>query len=112
MVVARRSDLLDLNKEAVLITVDGNGLHMLEVPARFAFDPKLLARATPVRTEARSLGLGQAGLVHPRHHQDLAVGRILDNRGNQSVFIELEVGQRHEFSGYLIGGPRCPGLAE
>ncbi|KAG1251028.1 hypothetical protein G6F68_012491 [Rhizopus microsporus] len=67
-------------------------MHFLDVAGFLALAPQALARTRPVHRAAGGGGFGKRFAVHPGHHHDLAVFKVLRDGGNQAVFVENDVG--------------------
>src|SRR5579859_5427112 len=80
--VAGGPDLLDLDQQRITVTIKGDILYGLGVPASFTFHPEFLARAAPEMGAAGLDGSLERGAIHPGHHQYPFVSVILDNRRN------------------------------
>jgi hypothetical protein len=91
MVVASRSNLIDLDQQTVHVAIDAHLSYGLSVPAGFSLDPELLPRPTPVGRSSRIDRLSQRFAVHPSHHQPLSARLVLNNGGNQSVGIKFQL---------------------
>ncbi len=82
--------LFDLNQERVAVAIEGDVFHVLRVAAGFALHPIFLARAAPEVGLAGFDGVFERGAVHPGHHEDAAVGVVLNNRGDEAFGVEFQ----------------------
>jgi len=83
--------LLHLHQQGVSIAVVSDVLDVLGVAAGFSFHPELLTRPTPEVGFSGLHGFFQGRFIHPGHHQHTTIGRILNDRRDQSVTVELKV---------------------
>ena len=79
------ADLVNFDKNRVLVAVDINLFDPLNVSAFFAFAPQLLTTTTVINGITKLESLLIALFVHVRHHQDLAGLVVLSNRGDKPV---------------------------
>jgi hypothetical protein len=89
--VTSRTFLLDLNEQCVAVAIKRDVFNRLRIPTLLTFHPVFLARATP---EMRLAGLDcvvERCAIHPRHHHDATGLLLLDDRGDQSVRIKLQL---------------------
>src|ERR1039458_2425160 len=74
----------------------------MAMAARSALAPDLLARTRPIGDSFRGQGGFQRFAGHPGHHQDLAGGGGLGNRGHQAAVVEAD-GGKEGIMGQRIG---------
>jgi len=94
--VAGSADLFNLEKKDVLVAVGVPAFHFLGVAAGFAFEPELLAGATPVVHDSGFEGLLKRFAVHPREHEDTTARGVsfrgfLGDDGDEAVGGKFEV---------------------
>src|SRR5690606_12346986 len=113
--------LVDEEEQGVAVAVVVGAAHELHLARRLALPPHLLAAAAPEHRpplpQRQPEGLG----VHPRHHQHLAGGGVLDDRRDQAALVEADalellvddgdVGRRAGHPAMLRPGPGGPELA-
>src|SRR5262249_56677771 len=87
--------LVYLDEQRVAVAVGEDGLDVLHMPGRLALRPRLAARARPEVCQAAPERRLHGGAVHPGDHQELTGVRLLDDRGNQALGVELELVERH-----------------
>lgn len=85
-----RTGLLYLDQQCVLVAVVQDLFDALDIARRLALLPKFLAGPAPEPGKARFNGLSDRRGVHVRDHQHLAAFPILNDRGDQSFFVELQ----------------------
>ena len=89
--------LVDDDQDRVVVAVEPDLAHPLDVPRGLALAPQLRARTRPVVRLARALGRGQRLAVHPRERQHPSARRVLRDRGHEAVRVEpdaIEPGDR------------------
>src|SRR5688572_1546506 len=101
--VAGDALLLDHDEDGVPVAVDGQADDALRVPRGGALHPELLPGAAPEAGHPFLQGAPERFAVHPGHHEDLAVPRVLDDRGDEPVrivadAIEYGLDPRRRFS--------------
>ena len=88
--MASAAGLFHFKKERVHVAISVEFDYLLGVAAGFSLEPEFLAGAAPVVHET---GV-QSGLkrrrIHPCHHKDATGGRVLNDRGNESVRGEFQ----------------------
>lgn len=85
--VAGRAILRDLQQQAVAITIQPQFHQPLHMARGFALGPEGLTRTRPIGDIAGFQCTGNAGSIHPGHHQNLARGMILRDGGDQTIGI-------------------------
>lgn len=83
--VAGGAGLGDFEKNGIRVAIDMNRSDQLDVPARRAFAPKLLSRATEIDRVAGTHGFFKALLIHPSEHEDFARHMILSDRRKEPI---------------------------
>src|SRR5690606_4512569 len=87
--VARAAALLvDEEEQGVAVAVVVGAAHELDLARRLALPPHLLAAAAPEHRAALLQRQPQGLGVHPRHHQHLAGGGVLDDRRDQTALVD------------------------
>ena len=81
--------LLDLQPERVLIAIDAQFNHALDVAGTLALFPQCFARAAVVPGLAACDGIAQGLGVHVRDHQHVAGAGVGGDRGDQPVGAEF-----------------------
>src|SRR4051794_27413657 len=81
--VAGGSGRLDEREDRVLVAVEAQLLHALDVAGRLPLVPQLLARARPEPHLARRAGALERLVVHVRQREHLAGARVLDYAGQE-----------------------------
>jgi len=89
--VACRAGLLHLNEQRVLVAVVQDLLYALNIAGRLALLPELVTRAAPETRQAALHGPLQRLSVHVRHHQDLTGPPVLDDGGDEALFIVFQI---------------------
>jgi hypothetical protein len=92
--VAGCAYLLDLDKQNILIAINRDRFDVLKVAAGLAFEPELIAAAAEEMRFAALDRFFKRLAVHPRHHENLPGGRILNDGGDQAAGIEFEAGKQ------------------
>src|ERR1019366_1515784 len=82
--VTSGAHLFDLKQESVAITVITDTDQFLQMSRCFALSPQMISASAPICDTTSFQCLGQGCFIHPRNHQDLTVGNILGDCGNQS----------------------------
>src|SRR5450755_61902 len=91
--------LLDLQQHDVVVAVEAQLPHLLDVAALLALLPEAPARAAPVVRLAELGGLGERLAVHEGEHQDVVRSALLHDRRNEAVRVPLHVVEpAHRFS--------------
>jgi hypothetical protein len=80
-----------LDQQAVLVTVDGNGLHLKAFAGLFAFLPQLIARPAPEMDQPGFARGFECRVIHPSKHQHRAIVCILHNGRDQAISVELQI---------------------
>ena len=96
--VAGGAVLHHLHHQGVLVTVRGDGHHMLDVAGGLPFAPELLAAAGEEAGPALVNGDGQALCVHVGQGQDLLGVVVLDDGGDQAVCVKFQIHGAVSFS--------------
>jgi hypothetical protein len=89
--VARRAGLLDLDEQHVAVAIKRDILDGLRVAAFFAFHPEFFPRAAPEMRLAGFDGFFERRAVHPREHHDALGFIFLNDGGNQTVRVKLQL---------------------
>jgi hypothetical protein len=90
--------LFYLDEKRVLIAVIKDLLHTLNIAGSLPFLPILMTRAAP-KPGYSGLNSALQGLgIHIGDHENLKTVPVLDDRRDQSVFVELQI------TGYLHAG--------
>ena len=100
--MACRSFLLNLHEQGIPIAIVGDVLHILCVPTGFTLHLELLTRTTPKVSLTRLHGFLQCGFIHPGHHQDPAISRILHDSGDEAIAVEFKVFDKFHDSKIVI----------
>lgn len=99
--MARSDELFDLDQHHVAVAIGEDRFHKLKVPAGFAFQRK--------PSPAAAVGVNFSGLdrlverfaVHPGHHENLAVGVVLHDQGNQAGGVKFQLVQLRVHAEFL-----------
>ena len=86
--------LVDEDDERVAVAVEADLPDVLPVAGRLALAPELLPAPAPEPRPAGRQRPPQRRLVHVRHHQHVAAGRVLDDRHDQAPVVELDLRQQ------------------
>src|SRR5262245_4601517 len=81
--------LVDPQPDCVLVGIDPQFDHVLNMAGRLAFLPQRLARAAEVPGFAACDGFAKSFLIHVRNHQHVARFRIGDNCRDQAIGVEF-----------------------
>jgi len=84
------ADLLDLQHDDIVVAIEANLADALLVTGFLALVSQLLPRARPVHRGAAGRRRAQRVTVHPGHHQDAPVGRVLRDGRHQDVIGPLD----------------------
>src|SRR5215471_20213961 len=95
--VTRDAFLMNLYQQCVAVAVHVDAVDVLHVTGGFALPPQRLTRAGMEVAGSGPL-CGLEGLpVHPRHHEDFASLRLLDDGGDQPAVVPAQlVGHAHD----------------
>ena len=88
------SGRVDQEEECIGVAVDADVDYPLRVARGRAFSPVFLPAAAPKDGFAKLQGTLQRAGVHVCHHQHFMGLRVLDNCGNQAVFVPVYFGER------------------
>jgi len=107
--MAGRACLFDFYKKRVFITIVKNIFNTLDIAGGLALFPEFLSRTAPIPGEAGFDRLLERGSVHVRNHQYLVGFPILDDRGDQTLFIIFQViGNLHKMGVFITDQKKSP----
>ena len=89
--MAGRHDLLGFDQKAVGIAVVKNLSDFLYVSRDLPFLPEFFSGAGIEMGQAGFHGFSDRLPVHPGHHQDFSAFHILNNGGDQTIWIEFQL---------------------
>ena len=89
--VAGCADLGYFGKDRIVVAVDFQLFHILEMPARLSLDPEALAAAGEIRHFAGLECLFKAHLIHVSQHKDFIVLIILNNNWHKTLLVCLHL---------------------
>ena len=89
--MAGGASLLDLDKQAVLVTIYIDSNYALDVAGGFSLDPIFLTRPAPESNATRGYRTRNRFLIHISYHQNGAAAGILNDGGDETFIIELQI---------------------
>jgi hypothetical protein len=86
------SHRLGTHEQSVRVAIHSHFADFQDMPARFAFLPELVPRATEEYDFTCPLRFRKSGRIHESQHQYITGAHILNNRGHQAVaFLKIDL---------------------